>query len=221
MAKKYHSELRNRPDLAVIADWVEPGFRVLDLGCGDGSFLKMLKSEHDAEVLGMEIEPDLLAESIANGVPVVQGDLDDELDFAEDNSFDLVILSQTLQQMRRPDQLMRKIVRVGKLAAVSFINFGFIVCRMQLLVQGTMPRTSQIPYQWYSTPNIHHATIKDFRRLCKHLGIRIIREIPIGGSFPLLTHCWPNLFAVGCVFLLEKEGCLQKNGQAKDARPRL
>ena len=121
MAKNYHSELRNRPDLAIIAELVEPGFRVLDLGCGDGSFLKMLKNEHGAEVLGMEIDPDLLAESIANGVPVVQSVLDDELDFAEDNSFDLVILSQTLQQMRRPDQLMRKIVRVGKLAAVSFL----------------------------------------------------------------------------------------------------
>ena len=150
MAKNYHSELRNRPDLAIIAELVEPGFRVLDLGCGDGSFLKMLKNEHGAEVLGMEIDPDLLAESIANGVPVVQSDLDDELDFAEDNSFDLVILSQTLQQMRRPDQLMRKIVRVGKLAAVSFINFGFITCRMQLLTLGTMPRTNQIPYQWYN-----------------------------------------------------------------------
>ena len=215
MAKNYHSELRNRPDLAIIAELVEPGFRVLDLGCGDGSFLKMLKNEHGAEVLGMEIDPDLLAESIANGVPVVQSDLDDELDFAEDNSFDLVILSQTLQQMRRPDQLMRKIVRVGKLAAVSFINFGFITCRMQLLTLGTMPRTNQSPYQWYNPPNIHHGTIKDFRRLCRHLGIRIIQEIPIGHSFPLLTRYWPNLFAVGCVFLLEKK----ERAPRRDAAP--
>ena len=126
MAKHFHSELKNRPDLAAIAELVEPGYRILDLGCGDGSFLKMLKSEHGAEVLGMEIDPDLIAECIANGVPVVQSDLDAELDFAEDDSFDLVILSQTIQQMRRPDQLMRKIVRAGKLAAVSFINFGSV-----------------------------------------------------------------------------------------------
>ena len=205
MAKHFHSELKNRPDLAAIAELVEPGYRILDLGCGDGSFLKMLKSEHGAEVLGMEIDPDLIAECIANGVPVVQSDLDAELDFAEDDSFDLVILSQTIQQMRRPDQLMRKIVRAGKLAAVSFINFGYFTCRMQLTLTGAMPRTKEIPYQWYNTPNIHLGTIKDFRRLCRHLGIQVIREIPIGHSFPLLTRYWPNLFAVGCVFLLEKE----------------
>ena len=205
MGKHFHSELRNRPDLAVIAELVDPGHRVLDRGCGDGSFLKMLKHERGAKVLGMEIDQDLIAECIANGVPVVQSDLDAELDFAEDNSFDLVILSQTIQQMRRPDQLMRKIVRVGKLAAVSFINFGYFSCRMQLMLTGAMPRTKEIPYQWYNTPNIHLGTIKDFRRLCRHLGIKVIQEIPIGHSFPLLTRHWPNLFAVGCVFLLEKE----------------
>jgi len=201
----FHNELRNRPDLAVIAELVERGHRVLDLGCGDGSFLKMLKNEHGAEVLGIELDPDLIAESIANGVPVVQMDLDDELDFADNDSFDLVILSQTLQQTRRPDQLMRKIVRVGKMAAVSMLNFGYITCRAQLVFRGAMPRTREIPYQWYNTPNIHHATIGDFRRLCRHLGIRIIQEIPIGPSFPLLSAKWPNWFAVGCVFLLEKE----------------
>lgn len=206
MAKlSFHNELRNRPDLAVIAELVDHGHRVLDLGCGDGSFLKMLKHERGAEVLGIELDPDLIAESIANGVPVVQMDLDDELDFADNDSFDLVILSQTLQQTRRPDQLMRKIVRVGRMAAVSMLNFGYITCRAQLVLRGTMPRTREIPYQWYNTPNIHHATIGDFRRLCRHLGIRIVQEIPIGPSFPLLSAHWPNWFAVGCVFLLEKE----------------
>lgn len=206
MAKlSFHKELRNRPDLAVIAELVDHGHRVLDLGCGDGSFLKMLKEERGAEVLGIELDPDLIAECIANGVPVVQMDLDDELDFADNDSFDLVILSQTLQQTRRPDQLMRKIVRVGKMAAISMLNFGYLSCRAQLVLRGTMPRTREIPYQWYNTPNIHHATIKDFRRLCRHLDIRIVQEIPIGPSFPLLSAGWPNLFAVGCVFLLEKE----------------
>ena len=104
MGKHFHSELRNRPDLAVIAELVDPGHRVLDLGCGDGSFLKMLKHERGAKVLGMEIDQDLIAECIANGVPVIQSDLNDELDFAEENSFDLVILSQTLQQVKRPDR---------------------------------------------------------------------------------------------------------------------
>ena len=207
-----HNELRNRPDLAVIAELVDRGHRVLDLGCGDGSFLKMLKNERGAEVLGIELDQNLVAESIANGVSVVQMDLDDELDFADNDSFDLVILSQTLQQTRRPDQLMRKIVRVGRLAAISMLNFGYLSCRMQLLLRGSMPRTRDIPYQWYNTPNIHHATIKDFRRLCRHLDIRIIQEIPIGPSFPLFSRRWPNLFAVGCVFLLEKA----EDGRADD-----
>jgi methionine biosynthesis protein MetW len=201
----HHLEFKNRPDLEIIAELVDPGHRVLDLGCGDGVFLKLLKSKRGAEVLGMEIDSDLIAECIANGVPVVQSNLDGEFDFADDDSFDLVILSQTIQQMRHPDQLLRKIVRVGKLAAVSFINFGYFYCRMQLIFTGAMPRTRQIPYQWYNTPNIHLGTIKDFRRLCNHLGINVIQEIPIGQSFPLLTKHWSNLFAVGCVFLLEKK----------------
>jgi len=206
--QNYHSQLRNRPDLAVIAELVERGHRVLDLGCGDGSFLKMLKEERGAEVLGIELDPDLVAECIANGVPVVQMDLDDELGFAEKDAFDLVILSQTLQQTRRPDQLMRKIMRVSKLAAVSLLNFGYLPCRLQLLFQGTMPRTREIPYQWYNTPNIHHATIRDFRLFCKHLGIQITQEIPIGTTFPLLNGSWPNLFAAGCVFLLKKKNSI-------------
>ncbi len=201
---KHSIDLRSRPDLGIIAAQVEPGHRVLDLGCGDGCFLRMLK-EHGAEVLGLEIDPELIAECISNGVPVVQSDLDAEFGFADDGSFDLVILSQTLQQMRRPDQILRKIVRVGKMAAVSVINFGYFSCRLQLFYNGTMPRTRDIPYQWYNTPNIHHATLRDFRRLCKHLGIRVVREIPIGRRFPLLTRWFPNWFAVGCVFLLEKE----------------
>lgn len=205
MVESLYLDLKNRPDLEIISYLVEPNYRVLDLGCGDGSFLKMLKEERQADVLGMEISQPQIAQCIANGVPVIQSNLDDDLDFAEDNSFDLVIVSQTLQEMRRPDQLLRRIIRVGKRAAVSFINFGHFHCRLQLLLTGAMPRTTQIPYQWYNTPNIHLGTIKDFRRLCAHLGIRIEQEIPIGLNFPLLTTAVPNLFAVGCVFVLEKK----------------
>lgn len=123
----------------------------------------MLREKRGAEVLGMEISQVEIAKCIANGVPVIQSDLDDDLDFAEDGSFDLVILSQTLQQMRRPDRLLRRLVRVGKRGAVSFINFGHFHCRWQLMLAGSMPRTTQIPYQWYNTPNIHLGTIRDFR----------------------------------------------------------
>ena len=204
MVEAFYADQNDRRDLEIIAELVKPGHRVLDLGCGDGAFLRMLKEQHGAEVLGMEISQRRIAECIANGVPVIQSDLDDDLDFAENGSFDLVILSQTLQEMRRPDQLLRRIVRVGKHAAVSFINFGHIHCRLQLLLTGRMPRTTQIPYQWYNTPNIHLGTIRDFRHLCDHLDINIVQETPIGVRFPLLTAAMPNLFAVGSVFVLER-----------------
>lgn len=205
MVESLYVDLKLRHDLKIIADLVQPGHRVLDLGCGDGSFLKMLRETRGADILGMEIEHKLVAQCIANGVPVIQSDLNDELDFAEENSFDLVILSQTLQQVKRPDRLLRRIVRVGRRAAVSFINFGHFHCRLQLLFAGSMPRTTQIPYQWYNTPNIHLGTIRDFQRLCNHLEIRIYQEIPVGMTFPLLTTAMPNLFAVGCVFVLERK----------------
>lgn len=204
MVESLYLDLKNRRDLELIAELVEPGHRVLDLGCGNGAFLRTLKEQRGADVLGMEISQNRIAECIANGVPVIQSNLDDDLDFAENGSFDLVILSQTLQEMRRPDQLLRRIVRVGRRAAVSFINFGHIHCRLQLLLTGRMPRTTQIPYQWYNTPNIHLGTIRDFRHLCDHLDIEIVRETPIGMRFPLLTAMMPNLFAVASVFVLEK-----------------
>ncbi len=204
MRKHTLADFRNRPDLEVITGFVEPGFRVLDLGCGDGGFLRMLKKEKGADVLGMEIDQELIAECIANGVPVVQSDLDTELEFADDNSFDLVILSQTLQQVKRPDMLLRRIVRVGKRAAISVINFGHLQCRFQLLLTGRMPRNAQLPYHWYNTPNIHHGTIHDFQRLAERLHIRIVRKVPINATIPVLTRMAPNLLAVGCVFLLEK-----------------
>ena len=205
MVESLYVDLKLRHDLKIIADLVQPGHRVLDLGCGAGSFLKMLRETRGADILGMEIEHKLVAQCIANGVPVIQSDLNDALDFAEENSFDLVILSQTLQQVKRPDRLLRRIVRVGRRAAVSFINFGHFHCRLQLLFAGSMPRTTQIPYQWYNTPNIHLGTIRDFQRLCNHLEIRIYQEIPVGMTFPLLTTAMPNLFAVGCVFVLERK----------------
>lgn len=196
-------DFQNREDLEVIFRLVEPGFRVLDLGCGDGSFLARLKKEKNAEVLGLEIDQDLIVRCIANGVPVIQSDLDSKLDFAEDDSFDLVILSHTIQEIRRPELLLKHIMRIGKRAAVSVINIGHWRCRLQLLA-GRMPRNSQLPYQWYNTPNIHLGTLADFRDLCDSLGLVIASETPVAGRFTTLTKCFPNLFAVGSVFVLEK-----------------
>ena len=198
-------DLNRRRDLEIIADLVNPGDRVLDLGCGDGQFLAHLRKERQAEVLGIEIDQDSVIRCIANGIPVIQADVDNGLDFAEDKSFDLVVLNHTLQEIRRPDLLLNSIVRAGKRAAVSVINFGHWNCRLQLAWKGRMPRNAQIPYQWYNTPNIHFSTIDDFCELCRQLNITIVRQTPIASRFPLLTRMMPNLFAVGAVFVLEKK----------------
>ncbi|MBO5793187.1 MAG: methionine biosynthesis protein MetW [Lentisphaeria bacterium] len=200
---KAHRDLNMRLDLEVISSLVTPRARVLDLGCGDGSFLRHLRNDRGAEVLGLEIDPALVGRCIANNVPVVQWDFSTPLSFLEEKSFDLVILSQTLQETKEPDKLLQEIVRIGKLAAVSVINFAHFSCRFQLMFRGEMPRTPQIPYHWYDTPNIHLSTIDDFRKLCCELGFEIREEIPIPARFPRLSKLYPNFFAVGGVFLLK------------------
>lgn len=198
-------DLNRRRDLEVISALVNPGDRVLDLGCGDGKFLAYLKKTRNAQVLGIEIDQESVIRCIANGIPVIQGDMDDSLDFADEDSFDLVVLNHTLQEIRRPDVLLNKIVKAGKRAAVSVINFGHWNCRLQLCWKGRMPRNSQIPYQWYNTPNIHFSTLADFEELCAKLNISIVQRTFIASRFPRLTELMPNLFAVGAVFVLEKK----------------
>ena len=149
--------------------------------------------------LGYDLE-DKIIESIATGISVVHGDLNHKLDFADDYSFDYVVVSNTLQEVERPDHLLQEVVRVGKKALVSFINFANIKTRSQLFLKGKMPETKNLPHHWYNTPNIHLATICDFRELCRLLNIKIIKEIPLGSNGNLLAKALPNLFAANCVF---------------------
>ena len=197
-------DLNRRRDLDVIAELVSPGERVLDLGCGDGTFLKQLAAK-GATVQGVELDAEQIWRCIANGVPVIQSDLNDELDFTDDGSFDWVLLSQTLQEMRHPEKLLQRMVAIGSKVAVSVINFGHWSCRLQVFFQGRMPRNAQMPYHWYDTPNIHFSTILDFRELCEKLNIEILQETPLPARFPFLTRIFPNLFAVGAVFVLKKK----------------
>ncbi len=204
MNKRQFLDPQRRHDLDIIANVVDPGDRVLDLGCGDGLFLRELKEKRKADVLGVEIDQDSIVRCIGNGVPVIQRDLNGDLGFFPDKSFDLAVLSHTLQETRRPDLLLNSIVRIGKRAAVSVINFGHWRCRTQVMFRGRMPRSTQMPFQWYDTPNIHFCTLRDFRELCAQLDIKIVEERPIPGRFPRLTKLFPNVFATVCVFILEK-----------------
>ncbi|QSH40016.1 methionine biosynthesis protein MetW [Lentisphaerota bacterium ZTH] len=205
MVGKLKKELAKRRDLVEITKMIEADTRVLDLGCGNGIFLKLLECEKNVKGLGIEISQQQIIESIATGIPVVHGDLNHDLDFAEDSSFDYVVLSRTLQEVYRPDRLLSEIVRVGKRAIVSFINFGYYKTRLQLLFTGSMPETKNLPYYWYDTPNIHLGTLKDFRRLCRELDIRIIRELPLENRSLLSARILPNLFAPTCIFEICKE----------------
>ncbi len=192
-----------RKDLAVIADRIPEGVKILDLGCGNGILLKLLSEEKNVNGLGVEVSQDKIIECVGNGVPVIHADLNDKLPF-KDHSFDYVLLSQTLQAVNRPDLLLQEMIRIGDRIIISFINFGFYKARFQLLFHGRMPVTETLPSTWYNTDNIHLATILDFRNLCAKQGLRIIREIPIGQSSDFFAKLNPNLFAPTCVFVLQK-----------------
>ena len=161
-----------RPDFAVIAGWVQPGERVLDLGCGDGALLRLLIETRGARGYGIEIDDANVLAAVRNGLNVIQSDLEAGLSGFEDASFDHVVLSQTLQAMRHTEAIVFEMLRVGREAVVSFPNFGYWKHRMDIL-NGHMPVSERLPYQWYDTPNIHLCTIADFDDFCAKRNIAV------------------------------------------------
>ena len=166
-----------RLDYKLIEGLVPEGSTVLDLACGDGELLEELIREKRVHGSGVEIDQAAVEKCIARGLSVFHGDLDAGLADFMDQSHDVVILSLSLQQLRRPRMIVREMVRVGRLAIVSFPNFAHWSTRLQLAAQGRMPVTKELPYQWWDTPNIHLCTIEDFRTLCRAEGLRIEREL--------------------------------------------
>lgn len=165
-----------RPDFAIIADWIEPGSRVLDLGCGDGTLLSHLGMNKNVSGYGIEIDDDDITQCIHAGVNVIHMDLNEGLSEFDEDSFDYVVLSLTLQAMQRPDLLLQEMMRVGSEGIVTFPNFGNWKARLQLAFDGRMPVTKSMPNEWYDTPNIHLCTIKDFEQLCRKLGFKILER---------------------------------------------
>lgn len=192
-----------RPDLAIIAREIVPGSRVLDVGCGDGALMAALRDQKQADARGMELDRDNVTACVARGLSVIQGNADTDLADYPDAAFDYAILSQTLQTTMRPDLVMDQLLRIGRMAFVSFPNFAQWRIRMALMFGGTMPVTKQLPARWYDTPNIHHVTIDDFRKYIAERGIRIEGQWFLRGE-KLISAGAANLRAEHAVFLLTR-----------------
>src|SRR5215470_7856888 len=167
-----------RPDHLLVAQMVEQGSRVLDVGCGDGDLLRLLESR-GVDGRGIELSREGVNRCVAKGLAVIQGDADTDLVNYPDDAFDYVILSQTLQATRKPRVVLEHLLRIGRHAIVSFPNFGHWRMRLQLLIGGHMPRTENLPYSWWDTPNIHFCTIKDFRQLCQVAGAKMEKAVAL------------------------------------------
>ena len=164
-----------RGDLARIAQWVQPNSRVLDLGCGDGALLAHLQQSKNVQAVGVEISDDRVLSCVQRGVHVIQQNLEDGLAMFDDQQFDTVVLSQTLQSMHNTEHILREMARVAREGIVSFPNFGYWPHGWSIL-RGRMPVTGQMPYDWYNTPNIHLCTLKDFERLANTLQFTILER---------------------------------------------
>jgi methionine biosynthesis protein MetW len=197
-----------RVDLLMIADMVETGARVLDVGCGDGQLMQLLSERRNADCRGIELTREGVAKCVARGLAVIQGDADTDLVDYPDDAFDYVILSQTLQATRRPRFVLEQMLRVGRRAIVSFPNFGHWRARGHLVFKGRMPVTENLPDNWYDTPNIHFCTIRDFIGLVQELGATAEQSRALNASGKPLGVNAPwwfwNVFGEQGVFLLRR-----------------
>lgn len=193
-----------RPDLDIIAELVNPGARVLDLGCGEGDLLAHLQKNKSVNGYGLEIDPDNITTCIHKGVNVIEQDLDSGLANFADSSFDLVVMTNTLQSVKAPAQLLDEMLRIGHQCIVTFPNFGHWRCRLYLALHGRMPVSEHLPHSWYDTPNIHLCTFLDFERLCQAEGLDIIERFVVDhqlGNRPLINR-FPNFFGTFAFYRL-------------------
>jgi methionine biosynthesis protein MetW len=195
-----------RLDLRLAERWIKPNSRVLDLGCGDGELLAHLRDNFAITGYGLEIDEDKINECVARGVNVIQQNLNEGLDNFADNSFDNVIMTQALQAVEKPDQLLKDMLRVGKQAIITFPNCAHWKTRSYLFLKGKMPVSEALPYSWYNTPNIHLCTFKDFEVLCQQLNIKILNRLAVDddqqGS--VLMKRFPNLMGEVAIYRVSR-----------------
>ena len=197
--------MASRKDLLLISSWIKPSSKVLDLGCGDGQLLKILKEKYNVHGYGIEINIDNIKKSIKNGINVLQVDIDSGLGEISSKSFDYVVLAQSLQVVKEPKKLIDEMLRIGNEIIVSFPNMGHWSSRLGLTLKGTMPVTENLPYSWHETPNIHLCTIKDFILFCNENNYKILEKsiTTVDQKSNLLIKYLPNLFGEIATFRIQ------------------
>jgi len=189
-----------RSDHRTILGWIRSGTSVLDLGCGNGVLLELLAREKSARVQGIEVDEQAIYDCVAKGLSVFHEDIDGGLTAYADASFDYVILNQSLQQVRRIDDVMREALRVGKRVVVGFPNFAQYRSRFQIFFRGKTPVTTSLPFAWHDTPNLHFLTISDFALYCREKNICIHQVSFLGRKRSV--RFFPNFFAHVAIFLI-------------------
>ena len=201
---RFEQARRTRVDYELIESLIEPDSSVLDIGCGDGELLANLTADKNARGAGIELDQDFVLACVRRGLPIIQHDVERGLENYADKSFDYVILSQTVQTLKNPENVFAELLRVGKKVIVSFPNFAHWRCRAQLFFAGKAPVTRQLPFNWHNSPNIHCLSLKDFDEFCGKLGIKVEKKIPLIKTRISPVRFAPNLFAEQVIYLTSK-----------------